>query len=221
MRDAGSGMGDTGSVRARDEGIGIRGFRIRDSGPKRKLSFKERRELESLPAHIEALEAERERLQHESASAEFYKASADHIRAVLARIDAIGPELEAALARWVAAGGAVLGDGVDSDRRAIARIRDSDPQSSKSLMAQKTGFLDYLAAAFNARPFGMFVAPELGRAGGLRPARADQPRVLGARRRPRARLPAHARHQRALSARGRVAAAVGRPRRVERPHPTA
>ena len=96
-RDPGSavegfGIGDRGSARSG----------IPDSDPKRKLSFKERRELESLPAHIEALEAERERLQHESASAAFYKASADHIRAVLARIDAIGPELEAALARWVA-----------------------------------------------------------------------------------------------------------------------
>jgi ATP-binding cassette subfamily F protein uup len=69
---------------------------------KRKLSFTERRELESLPAHIDALEAERERLQHESASPEFYKASAAHIRAVLARLEAIGPELQTALARWVA-----------------------------------------------------------------------------------------------------------------------
>ena len=97
--------GDPGSA-TKDSGLGIRdqgsGIRAAAPDPKRKLSFKERRELESLPAHIEALEAERERLQHESASAAFYKASADHIRAVLARIDAIGPELEAALARWVA-----------------------------------------------------------------------------------------------------------------------
>ncbi|HEX6973785.1 MAG TPA: ATP-binding cassette domain-containing protein [Vicinamibacterales bacterium] len=67
----------------------------------RKLSYNEKRELESLPAHIEALEAEQQRLQQESASPEFYKESAEHIRAVLARIEAIGPELEAALARWV------------------------------------------------------------------------------------------------------------------------
>ncbi len=32
---------------------------------------------------------------------EFYKASPDHIRAVLARLEAIGPELDAALARWM------------------------------------------------------------------------------------------------------------------------
>jgi len=99
-RDSGSGIRDSGSARhgSRVPSPEPRG----PAGQKRKLSFKERRELESLPAHIEALEAERERLQHESASPEFYKSPAEHIRAVLARIDAIGPELEAALARWVA-----------------------------------------------------------------------------------------------------------------------
>jgi ATP-binding cassette subfamily F protein uup len=71
------------------------------SGPRRKLSFNESRELAALPAHIEALEAEQQRLQHEAASGDFYKETADHIRAVLARLEAIGPELEAALARWV------------------------------------------------------------------------------------------------------------------------
>ena len=35
-------------------------------------------------------------------------------------------------------------------------------------MAAKPGFWSYLTAAFNARPFGMFVAPELGRARGRR-----------------------------------------------------
>ncbi len=73
-----------------------------DQSPKpRKLSYKEQRELEALPAHIEALEAEQERLQHEAASPEFYKESAEHIRGVLARIEEIARELEVALARWV------------------------------------------------------------------------------------------------------------------------
>jgi ATP-binding cassette subfamily F protein uup len=66
-----------------------------------KLSFKEKKELESLPAHIEALEAEQARLQNESASSAFYKESPAHIKGVLARIDAIGTELETVLARWV------------------------------------------------------------------------------------------------------------------------
>ncbi|MFL6279313.1 MAG: ATP-binding cassette domain-containing protein, partial [Vicinamibacterales bacterium] len=71
------------------------------SGGSRKLSYRESRELESLPALIESLEAEQSRLQREAGSPGFYKETADHIRAVLARIDAIGPELEAALARWM------------------------------------------------------------------------------------------------------------------------
>ena len=73
----------------------------RPAEEKRKLSFREKRELESLPAHIEALEAEQERLQREAASPEFYKEPPEHIRGVLARIDAIVPELEAALTKWV------------------------------------------------------------------------------------------------------------------------
>jgi ATP-binding cassette subfamily F protein uup len=68
---------------------------------KRKLSYKEARELESLPAHIEALEAEQERLKKASESPEFYKERAEHIRSVLTRLEAIGPELETALARWM------------------------------------------------------------------------------------------------------------------------
>jgi len=69
--------------------------------PKKKLSFKEQREFDGLPAHIEALETEQQRLRQESESADFYKESADHIRSVLARVDQIGVELEAALKRWL------------------------------------------------------------------------------------------------------------------------
>ena len=73
----------------------------RPGAEKRKLSFHEARELKALPPRIEALEAEQARLQAEAASPEFYKESGEHIRAVLARVEAIGPELEAALARWM------------------------------------------------------------------------------------------------------------------------
>ena len=68
----------------------------------KRLSFKEQREFEGLPAHIEALEAEQRRLRQESESAEFYKESADHIRGVLGRIDQIASDLETALERWLA-----------------------------------------------------------------------------------------------------------------------
>jgi ATP-binding cassette subfamily F protein uup len=75
--------------------------RLEGETARRKLSFNEQRELESLPAQIEALEAEQQRLTAESESPEFYKAPADHIRAVLARIDAVARELEADLSRWL------------------------------------------------------------------------------------------------------------------------
>ena len=68
---------------------------------RRKLSYKEQRELEALPAHIEALEAEQQRLRQESESPGFYRESADHIRAVLARLEQVGSELETALGRWM------------------------------------------------------------------------------------------------------------------------
>jgi ATP-binding cassette subfamily F protein uup len=71
------------------------------SRQRKKLSFNESRELESLPERIESLESEQSRLQLEVSSADFYKEPAEHIRSVLARIDAIGPELEAALSRWM------------------------------------------------------------------------------------------------------------------------
>ena len=112
LRQSGSGIRGPGSENAaetsttrtlisrKDSQIGSV---IPDPGSRqrKKLSFNEVRELESLPARIDALEEEKSRLQAEAGSADFYKESADHIRAVLARIEAIAPELEATLTRWV------------------------------------------------------------------------------------------------------------------------
>ena len=67
----------------------------------KKLSFKEQREFEDLPARIEALEDEQRRLTQESESAEFYKTGADHIRTVLSRLAALPGELEETLRRWL------------------------------------------------------------------------------------------------------------------------
>jgi ATP-binding cassette subfamily F protein uup len=78
---------------------GARGTPKRDRA--RKLTYKEQRELEAMPERIAALEDEQARLKDEAASPEFYKTGADHIRAVLARIDAVHAELDAALARWM------------------------------------------------------------------------------------------------------------------------
>jgi ATP-binding cassette subfamily F protein uup len=112
LRQSGSGIRDPGSDKLRTAGQSSPGASIAQdangsrtpdpaSGLRKKLSFNESRELEALPARIESLESEQSRLQSESASPDFYKESAEHIRAVLARIDAIAPELDAALARWM------------------------------------------------------------------------------------------------------------------------
>jgi ATP-binding cassette subfamily F protein uup len=68
---------------------------------RRKRSFREEREFSELPARVDALEAERERLREEMAKPDFYKAPADRIRDVMARLEAIEPELEQVLARWL------------------------------------------------------------------------------------------------------------------------
>jgi len=77
------------------------GARPADPAVKRKLSYKEQRELEQLPKEIEALETEQQRLRTESEGSEFYRETADHITGVLARLEAVGPELEALIARWM------------------------------------------------------------------------------------------------------------------------
>ena len=67
---------------------------------KKKLSYKEQRELDALPARIEALEAEQRNLNARIASPEFYKEPRADINATLARVDALEPELIDAYDRW-------------------------------------------------------------------------------------------------------------------------
>jgi len=68
----------------------------------RKLSYREQRELEALPARIEALEAEQRALNARIAGPEFYKEAADAINASLARVEALQRELADAYGRWAA-----------------------------------------------------------------------------------------------------------------------
>jgi len=68
---------------------------------RRKLTFKEARELDGLPAAIESLEEEQARLRAEVEAPDFYKAGADRMRAVVARADEVARELEGLLKRWV------------------------------------------------------------------------------------------------------------------------
>ena len=66
----------------------------------RRLSYKEQRELEALPARIDALEAEERELNARVAGPEFYKEGGTAIAAALARLEALAAELSAAYARW-------------------------------------------------------------------------------------------------------------------------
>ncbi len=66
----------------------------------RKLSYKEQRELEALPAMIEALEAEQAILQATVHSPSFYKESKDVIAATLARLADVERDVLGALERW-------------------------------------------------------------------------------------------------------------------------
>ena len=74
------------------------------AGKPRKLSYKEQRELDELPARIEALEAEQKDLGALLASADLY--AEDPVRAESAqmRYAQIDVELLAALERWEALG---------------------------------------------------------------------------------------------------------------------
>jgi ATP-binding cassette subfamily F protein uup len=71
------------------------------SPAKRKLSYKEQRELEALPAKIAALEDEQKALEARAAASDFYKERADEIRTVLDRSEAVGMELHVAYERWL------------------------------------------------------------------------------------------------------------------------
>jgi ABC transport system ATP-binding/permease protein len=68
--------------------------------PPRKLSFKEQRELEALPARIEALETEERALNAMFGDSGFYAKAAETIRRTLARLEEVRAELAAVYARW-------------------------------------------------------------------------------------------------------------------------
>jgi len=65
-----------------------------------RLSFKEQRELEALPARIEALEEEQRALAETIAGPDFYKEAAQTITASLARVEVLQQELMAVYMRW-------------------------------------------------------------------------------------------------------------------------
>jgi ATP-binding cassette subfamily F protein uup len=68
----------------------------------RRLSYKDQREFESLPARIEALESDKAALEAEVSDPAFYAGAQDSVRATLARLEALGSEIDAAYERWAA-----------------------------------------------------------------------------------------------------------------------
>jgi ATP-binding cassette subfamily F protein uup len=68
----------------------------------RKLSYKDKRELDELPARIAALEAEQKTLGEKLASTELYANEPAQVPALQARYAQIDDELLAALERWEA-----------------------------------------------------------------------------------------------------------------------
>jgi ATP-binding cassette subfamily F protein uup len=70
--------------------------------PKSKLSYKEARELEALPAQLQALEAEQAQIAQRLADPALYQSSPQEAAALQARSETIEAELLDALARWEA-----------------------------------------------------------------------------------------------------------------------
>ena len=68
--------------------------------PRTKLSYKEQRELDELPARIEALEAEQKTLAERLAGSELYLNEPQRVPELQARHEAIEAELMTALERW-------------------------------------------------------------------------------------------------------------------------
>jgi ATP-binding cassette subfamily F protein uup len=67
---------------------------------RRKLSYKEQRELDALPARIEALEQQQAALEARTADPAFYQQSRDAVDAVLAELSGVQDALDAAIERW-------------------------------------------------------------------------------------------------------------------------
>jgi ATP-binding cassette subfamily F protein uup len=70
------------------------------AAPKRKLSYKDQRELDGLPARLEALELEQKQLSDLLAGTELYAQGAERIREVQLRFEQIETDLMVLLERW-------------------------------------------------------------------------------------------------------------------------
>ena len=66
----------------------------------RTLTFKEKKEIETLPGLIESMEAERSALYGTLADPDFYRQDGSRIPAVKARVAELDKEIPAAYERW-------------------------------------------------------------------------------------------------------------------------
>jgi ATP-binding cassette subfamily F protein uup len=66
----------------------------------RKLSYKDQRELSTLPERLQGLEAEKGRIEAELAEGQLYRGSQDTLQERLQRLAAISVEIEGGYARW-------------------------------------------------------------------------------------------------------------------------
>jgi ATP-binding cassette subfamily F protein uup len=69
---------------------------------KRKLSYKDQRELDGMPATVEALEKEKSQLEAAMNDPQFYAQPQTKVQQQLQRVAEIGGEIDAAYARWAA-----------------------------------------------------------------------------------------------------------------------
>ena len=76
--------------------------KIKLSDKPRKLSYKEQRELEALPAKIERLETEQAELHERMGDAAFYRQPSEKISLTIERLEAVKRELEESYERWQA-----------------------------------------------------------------------------------------------------------------------
>jgi ATP-binding cassette subfamily F protein uup len=74
--------------------------KVRKPGSLRKLSFKEKQELQDLPARIEKMEAEQEKLYTLLADINFYKGDPKEVDEAEARSESLGEEIFKAYERW-------------------------------------------------------------------------------------------------------------------------
>jgi ATP-binding cassette subfamily F protein uup len=76
---------------------------VRDTAPAarpKRLTYREQRELEALPARIETLEADRSLLEATIGGPGFYGQSREQVNAALTRLETLAQEIEDAYARW-------------------------------------------------------------------------------------------------------------------------